>query len=95
MRVLGLAVVLVVIAVTPVAAQIGLTPSAQVGHLCQRAMQFRARGFGDGTAINDACGSGAALAATIAAGRSGLDSLLALIVTARVARDTALQSGTP
>lgn len=73
----------------------GLTPTAQVGNFCQKAMQFRARGYGDGTAINNACGSSAALATTIAGGRASLDALLALIAAARAARDTGIQSPTP
>lgn len=79
----------------PAMALSGLTPTAQVGNFCQKAMQFRARGYGDGTAINNACGSSAALASTVAGGRVSLDALIALIATARAARNTALQSGTP
>lgn len=73
----------------------GLTPAAQVGSFCQKAMRYRALGFGNVTAINNACGNQAAIDATVAEGRPGLDALLALIVDARAARDTRLQDPAP
>lgn len=85
-------VVVLLLITTPAWAQMGLTPSTQVGNICAKAMKFRALGYGNGTNINNACGSSAALAATIAAGRPALDALLVLFAAARAARDTGLQS---
>lgn len=81
--------------VSPASAQTGLTPASQAAHFCAAAMRFRAAGYGDGTAINTACGSGSALAATVATGLTGINSVIALIATARAARNTALTHGTP
>lgn len=86
---------LAMLAAGPAWAQSGLTPAAQVANACWRAMLLQSRGFGDATAINNACGSSAAVTATIAQGLPGLTSVLSLLATARAARDTKLQSPTP
>lgn len=92
MRALALALM---VAASPAWAQTGLTPATQMGSLCARAMNLRALGFGNSTNISNACGSGAALASTIASGRTGLDNLISLFAAARAARDTRLQSAAP
>ena len=83
---------LAVMVVFPAYGQVGLTPEKQVTAFCNRAMEYRARGFGDGTAINNACGNSAAIQATIAQGRPGLNALSSLLGAARAARDSSLQA---